>query len=48
MGEIFTPVSIHKKTKVTETVKKNAKRERRRVVIVEEENKKMDNSDPDS
>ena len=47
-GEIFIPVSILKKTKVTETVNKNMKRERRGVVIIEEEKKMMDTSDPDS
>ena len=47
-GEIFTPVSILKKTNVTEAVNKNMKRERRGVVIVEEEKKMMDTSDPDS
>ena len=47
-GEIITPVSILGKTKVTEAVNRNVKRERRGVVIVEEEKKRMDSSDPDS
>ena len=47
-GEIFTPVSILKKTKVTEVVNRNVKRERRGVVIVEEKKKGRDGSDPDS
>ena len=46
--EIFTPVSILKKTKVTEAVNRNEKRERRGVVIVEEKKKGRDVSDPDS
>ena len=47
-GEIFTPVSILKKTKVTEAVKRNVKRERRGVVIVDEEKEGWDGSDPES
>jgi hypothetical protein len=47
-GEIFSPVSILKKTKVTEAVNRNVKRERRGVVIVEEAKEGKDGSDPDS
>ena len=47
-GEIFSPVSILRKTKVTEDVDRNVKRERRGVVIVEEKKKGRAGSDPDS
>ena len=47
-GEVLSPVSILKKTKVTEAVNRNMKKERRGVVIVEEEEKGRDGSDPDS
>jgi hypothetical protein len=47
-GEIFSPVSILKKTKVNEAVNRNVKRERRGVVIVEEEKDGKGGSDPDS
>ena len=47
-GEIFSPVSILKKTKVTEAVNRNVKRERRGVVIVEEAKEGKDVSDIDS
>ena len=47
-GEIFSPVSILKKTKVTEAVNRNVKRERRGVVIVEEDKEERDGSDPES
>ena len=46
--DIFSPVSILKKTKVTEFVNINVKRERRGVVIVEEEKEVGDDSDHDS
>ena len=45
--DIFSPVSILKKTKVTEFVNINVKRERRGV-IVEEEKEVGDDSDHDS
>ena len=47
-GEIFSPVSILKKTNVNETLIMNVKGERRGVVIVEEEKEGWDGSDPDS
>ena len=47
-GEIFSPVSILKKTNVNEAVNRNVKRERRGVVIVEEKKKGRAGSDPDS
>ena len=47
-GEIFSPVSILKKTNVNEAVNRNVKRERRGVVIVEEKKKGRDGFDPDS
>ena len=47
-GEIFSPVSILKKTKVTEAVNRNVRRERRGVVIVKGEKEGRDGSDPDS
>ena len=47
-GEIVSPVSILKKTKVTEAVNRNVNRERRGVVIIGEEKEVGDGSDPDS
>ena len=47
-GEIFSPVSILKKTNVNEAVNRNVKRERRGVGIVEWAKGGTDGSDPDS